>query len=339
MIVLEASVRTGELKGVEIKVENLTKKYGNIVALDNVNLVVERSKITTLLGPSGCGKTTLLKVIAGLEKPSSGKVYFDGIDVTGLPPEKRNIGFVFQDLALFPHLDVYGNIAFGLRIRRYQETEIRRRVREVLDLVGLDPTIFMRRKIDELSGGQKQRVAIARALVIEPNVLLLDEPFAHLDYKIKQRLLSILKRIQKETGTTVLYVTHDQNEAMAVSHYIAVMNKGRIVQYGPPEDVYEKPNSLFVASFFGEVNVLSEDPEYKVLIRPEKLLIDPDDTLLPSIMGRIEDIVFQGALIHVYVRSNGRLYKVTAPKNGRHYSPGTLVRIAWRPEDTIRVRE
>ncbi len=332
-------MRTGELKGVEIKVENLTKKYGNVVALDNVSLVVEKSKITTLLGPSGCGKTTLLKVIAGLEKPSSGKVYFDGTDVTGLPPEKRNIGFVFQDLALFPHLDVYGNIAFGLKIRRYPNAEIRRRVREVLDLVGLDPDVFMRRKIDELSGGQKQRVAIARALVIEPSVLLLDEPFAHLDYKIKQRLLSVLKRIQKETGTTVLYVTHDQNEAMAVSHYIAVMNNGRIIQYGPPEEVYEKPNSLFVAGFFGEINVLSEDPEYKILIRPEKLLLDPEDTGLPSIMGRIEDVVFQGALLHIYVRSNRRLYKVTVPRNGKHYSPGTIVRIAWRPEDTVKVRE
>ncbi len=325
------------MTGVEIQIENITKKYKETIALDNITLTVKKGKITTLLGPSGCGKTTLLKIIAGLEKPDHGRILFDGRDVTSLPPEKRGIGFVFQDLALFPHLDVYGNIAFGLKIRRYREDEIRRRVKKVLELVGLDPGIFINRRINELSGGQQQRVAIARALVIEPNVLLLDEPFAHLDFKIKQNLLTSLKRIQKEAGTTVVYVTHDQNEAMIVSNYIAVMNEGKLIQYGRPMEVYENPRTFFVASFFGEINIIGEKEDSILIIRPEKLEVNPEfqDNVIEGI---IEDIIFQGPLTHIMIRYNSRILKVTTARKLSNLSPGAKIRVGWRKQDVVMVK-
>lgn len=325
------------MRGVEVYVEGVSKKYGQTLALSDVTLRAPRGEITTLLGPSGCGKTTLLKIVAGLEEPTRGRVYFDGVDVTCLAPEKRNVGFVFQDLALFPHLNVSENIAFGLRVRRLPEGEVRRRVVWALELVGLDPSTYASRRIQELSGGQKQRVAIARAMVIEPQVLLLDEPFAHLDYKIKQRLLSQLKRIQRETGVTVLYVTHDQNEAMALSHRIAVMNEGRIIQVGSPVEVYERPNSSFVASFFGEANVLEGEDGW-VVIRPEKVLIDPLEADI-IYEGLVEDVVFQGPLVFIEARINGKLIKVVKPRNGLHIRPGDPVRVGWRREDVWVVRE
>ena len=325
------------MKGVEVYVEGITKKYGSTTALDGVTLRIPPSEITTLLGPSGCGKTTLLKIIAGLEPPTKGRVYFDGRDVTNLAAEKRNIGFVFQDLALFPHLNVFENVAFGLRVRRVPEAEVKKRVYWALDLVGLDPSEFAKRRIHELSGGQQQRVAIARALVIEPAVLLLDEPFAHLDYKIKQRLLLQLKRIQRETGATVVYVTHDQNEAMAVSHRIAVMNNGKILQVGSPEEVYERPNSSFVASFFGEANVLPGEGGF-IVIRPERVLINPDraDTVYDAY---IEDVVFQGPLLHIEARVNGKIIKIIKPRNGMVVKPGDKVRIGWLQKDVRVVPE
>ncbi|MEB3806744.1 MAG: ABC transporter ATP-binding protein [Desulfurococcales archaeon] len=326
------------MPGVEVYAEKITKTYKRVTALREVTLKARRGHITTLLGPSGCGKTTLLKVIAGLEKPTSGKIYFDGEDVTGQPPEKRNIGFVFQDLALFPHLNVYENIAFGLRIRRYSDAEIKRRVYDTLELVGLDPGEFASRRINELSGGQQQRVALARALVIEPAVLLLDEPFAHLDYKIKQRLLLELKRIQRETATTVIYVTHDQNEAMAVSHEIAVMRDGVILQVGAPEEVYESPRSAFVASFFGEANVLPLGDGRFLVVRPERVRVNPERADV-EYEGVVEDVIFQGPLLRLEVRVNGKMIKVIMPRNGGRFKPGARVRVGWRLDDARVVSE
>lgn len=319
------------MPGVEVRVEDIRKRYGRVEALRGITLTFPRSSISTLLGPSGCGKTTLLRIIAGLEKPDSGRVLFDGRDVTRLPPEKREIGFVFQDLALFPHLDVYENVAFGLRVRRVPEPEVRRRVRWALELVGLPPDEYARRRIGQLSGGQKQRVAIARALVIEPAVLLLDEPFAHLDYKIKTRLLVELRRIQREAGATVVYVTHDQNEAMEVSDLLVVMKDGMVVQVGTPEEVYENPASLFVASFYGEANIVGRLDGKYVVVRPEKIRLDGNGSGIPGI---VEDVVFQGPMLRVIVRVNGKTIRALVPRiQGLRLAPGDEVSVYWREDD------
>ncbi len=316
------------MPGVSARLEGIVKRFGSTVALRGVNLEVPRGRITTLLGPSGCGKTTLLKIVAGIEKPDSGRVYFEGKDVTSLPPEKRNIGFVFQDLALFPHLDVYENIAFGLRIRRLPKADINRRVREVLELVGLPPTEFSHRRINQLSGGQQQRIALARALVLEPSLLLLDEPFAHLDYKIKQRLLTELRRIQRETGTTVIYVTHDQNEAMYISHQIAIMRDGKIVQVGAPEEIYDYPADEWVATFFGEANIIKVNNK-KVIVRPEKIRLNPETGVDYVLEGKIVDIVFQGAFLRLEVEVEGQLVRVLLPRNGHRLFIGQKIKLGW----------
>ncbi|MCX8195806.1 MAG: ABC transporter ATP-binding protein [Acidilobaceae archaeon] len=306
-----------------------------------VSLVVRRGRITVVLGPSGCGKTTLLKIIAGLVEPDEGKVLFDGKDYTRVPPEKRGIGMVFQDLALFPHMSVYDNVAFGLRVRGVKEEEVRSRVREALELVGLDPTMYASRKIEELSGGEQQRVALARSLVIEPNVLLLDEPMAHLDYKIKQRLLGEIRRLQRLLGITTVYVTHDQAEAMSIADEVVVMSNGVVLQHGPQREVYERPLSLDVASFFGEANLLEAkfagiEGEGLVAIRPEDIEINPEEELDVVYEGVVEDLVFQGPLIRVDVRVNGNQLKVLVGRREFYklgVGVGSKVRLGWKISD------
>ncbi|ASJ00448.1 ABC transporter ATP-binding protein [Thermococcus gorgonarius] len=251
-------------------------------------LEVRDGELLTLLGPSGCGKTTTLRIIAGLEK-AEGRVFFGEEDVTGKEPYERNIGLVFQDYALFPHMTVFDNVAFGLKLRKLPRNEIERRVREVLEVVGLEG--MEKRYPEQLSGGQQQRVALARALVIEPLVLLLDEPLSNLDAKIRERLRREIRRIQRETGTTTVYVTHDQEEAMAISDRIAVMNAGKILQLGEPLELYYHPKSEFVAKFLGKANLLEleskngraclgglcfevgRDGRVKVFFRPESVVV------------------------------------------------------------------
>ncbi|ABL78314.1 ABC transporter ATP-binding protein [Thermofilum pendens] len=246
-------------KGVSLQVVDVWKTYrdrGRTEALRGVTLEVERGELFSILGPSGCGKTTLLRIIAGLSAPDRGKVFFDGVDVTGLPAYERDIGMVFQDLALFPHLTVYKNVAFSLELAGVPREVAERRVREVLELVHLPFEVFAHRKIQQLSGGQQQRVAIARALARDPRLLLLDEPFSHLDYKVRLELIKELKRLQRETGVTTVYVTHDQNEAMMLSDRLALMKDGVVLQVGRPDEVYRKPANAFVASFLGESNLV-----------------------------------------------------------------------------------
>ncbi|MCC6039311.1 MAG: ABC transporter ATP-binding protein [Thermofilum sp.] len=246
-------------RGVEVRVENVSKVFrdrGVTQALRGVSLTVRKGELFSILGPSGCGKTTLLRILAGLLKPDEGRVFFDGVDVTDVPAYERPIGMVFQDLALFPHLTVYRNVSFSLEIAGWPSDRIERRVREVLQLVRLPYEEFAHRKISQLSGGQQQRVAIARALAREPKLLLLDEPFSHLDYKIRIELIHELKRLQRETGVTTIYVTHDRNEAMLLSDRLAVMKDGVVQQVGTPEEVYRSPANAFVASFLGEVNII-----------------------------------------------------------------------------------
>ena len=323
--------------GVEVVVEDIIKSFGKIQVIRNARMRAPAGRVTTLLGPSGCGKTTLLKIIAGLLFPDSGRVLFDGRDVTRVPPEKRNIGIVFQDLALFPHLNVYDNVAFGLKARRVPEAEVRRRVFRALELVSLEPGIFAFRRVTELSGGQRQRVALARTIVIEPDVLLLDEPLAHLDFKVKQRLLREIKKLQRELGITTIYVTHDQTEAMEVGDYIAIMRDGRIVQEGEPEEVYEHPANSFVASFFGDANIVDlGGGEGLVAVRPEDVLVNPSDGHADyRLPGVVEDRVSQGPLIRLEIRVNtGRetVIKALVPRGQDSYSPGQKVIVGWKRE-------
>lgn len=237
-----------------VELESISKRFGSVIAVDNVSLSVNLGEIFSLLGPSGCGKTTILRIIAGLIKPDSGRVYIGGRDVTDTPTEKRNVGMVFQNYALWPHMTVYDNIAFGLKLRRLPQEEIRRRVKEVLAIVKLEG--FENRYPTQLSGGQQQRVALARALALNPEVILLDEPLSNLDAKLREELRYELRTLLKSLKITSVYVTHDQLEALAMSDRIAVMNHGRILQIGTPREVYEEPKNRFVAAFIGEGTII-----------------------------------------------------------------------------------
>jgi spermidine/putrescine transport system ATP-binding protein len=234
--------------GGSIELSGLTKRFGEI-AVDNIDLTVASGEFFSLLGPSGCGKTTTLRLIAGFEQPTSGRILLDGVDVSDVPPHRRNVNTVFQSYALFPFLSVFDNVAFGLRHQKVGKAELKRRVDEALDLV--DMTSFAKRRPGQLSGGQQQRVALARALVLNPAVLLLDEPLGALDAKLRRSLKIELKALQERVGITFLYVTHDQEEALTMSDRLAVMNAGRIVQIGTPRQVYEEPADNYVADFLG----------------------------------------------------------------------------------------
>src|ERR671927_518374 len=257
----------------EIQLEELTKAFGEHVAVAGIDLDMPAGEFFTLLGPSGCGKTTTLRMIAGFEQPTSGRILLDGSDVARVPPHRRNVNTVFQSYALFPHLDVTKNVAFGLKYQKLDKRERARRVAEALELVNL--TEFAHRKADQLSGGQQQRVALARALVLRPQVLLLDEPLGALDAKLRKTLQVELKALQREVGITFVYVTHDQEEALTMSDRLAVMNAGRIEQVGPPVEVYERPATDFVAGFIGISNILEREGRH-VTIRPEKIRILAD---------------------------------------------------------------
>ncbi|MBQ8504045.1 MAG: ABC transporter ATP-binding protein [Clostridia bacterium] len=237
-----------------IQLQNISKKFDDEVILDNINLTIKDKEFMTFLGPSGCGKTTTLRIIAGFLESDSGQVLFEGKDINNLPPHKRQVNTIFQRYALFPHLNVYDNIAFGLRIKKMKEKDISKKVHEMLELVNLKG--FQRRNIASLSGGQQQRVAIARALAVEPRVLLLDEPLGALDLKLRKDMQVELKNIQKRMGITFIYVTHDQQEALSMSDTVVVMNDGRIQQIGTPIDIYNEPKNAFVADFIGESNIL-----------------------------------------------------------------------------------
>ncbi|NLA70629.1 MAG: ABC transporter ATP-binding protein [Clostridiales bacterium] len=239
-----------------IRLENICKSYdGDNLVLDELNLVVQENEFVTLLGPSGCGKTTTLRIIAGFEAPDSGRVFFDGKDITNLPPNQRPLNTVFQNYALFPHMNVGENIAFGLKISGKSDQYIKDKLKYVLKLVNLKG--YENRRIDELSGGQQQRIAMARAIVNEPRVLLLDEPLGALDLKLRQEMQYELVRLKKELGITFIYVTHDQEEALTMSNKVVVMNEGYIQQEGTPEQIYNEPENAFVADFIGDSNIIS----------------------------------------------------------------------------------
>jgi len=245
--------------GARVRLEGISKRFGSTVAVDAVSLTVEPGEFLTLLGPSGCGKTTTLRMVAGLEEPTAGRIFIDGEDVTDRPPHARDITMVFQSYALFPHLSVWENVAYGLRVLRRPTDEIRRRVGEALVLVGIGD--LGARQPAALSGGQQQRVALARALVLQPKVLLFDEPLSNLDAKLRKRMRDEIRALQRRAGITALYVTHDQAEALAVSDRIAVMARGRVEQLAEPAEIYRRPASRFVADFIGEANLLPVEIE------------------------------------------------------------------------------
>jgi spermidine/putrescine transport system ATP-binding protein len=283
-----------------IALESLRRRYAAGMAVDGINLTVERGEFFSLLGPSGCGKTTTLRLIAGFDPPDSGRVRLEGRDVTNLPPQRRPVNTVFQNYALFPHLTVWENVAFGPRARGLPAADIRRRVAEALAVVQLEP--LARRRPHELSGGQQQRVALARALVNRPVALLLDEPLAALDPFLRRSVQGELKRIQRELGLTVLMVTHDQEEALALSDRLAVMRAGRIEQEGTPRQLYDAPTNPFVAEFLGRANLLADDRSGGwLLVRPVQLRLQahgPTDGERGQ-RARIVDVSFQGSLLQV----------------------------------------
>jgi spermidine/putrescine transport system ATP-binding protein len=257
-----------EMSDLDVELRGVTKRYGEVAAVDDLSLGVRRGEFLSLLGPSGCGKTTTLRLIAGFEHPDEGSLLLGGEDVSDRPPYKRNVNTVFQSYALFPHLTVLENVAYGLKQRRIERGERGRRARQALELVRL--TGYESRKPRQCSGGQQQRVALARALVLEPRVLLLDEPLGALDLKVRRQLQIELKRIQERVGITFVYVTHDQEEAMVMSDRVAVMNGGRIEQLAEPREIYDRPASQFVAEFIGETNLIDAGGE-RIAVRPEAL--------------------------------------------------------------------
>ena len=309
-----------------IRLTDLVMAFGEEVILDHINLYINDHEFLTLLGPSGCGKTTTLRIIGGFQTPTSGDVFFDGVRINSVPPHQRKVNTVFQKYALFPHLNVFENVAFGLRISKaFTEREIRDKVVEMLDLVGLRG--FGERSISALSGGQQQRVAIARAVVNQPRVLLLDEPLGALDLRLRKDMQIELKRIQQQLGITFIYVTHDQEEALSMSDTVVVMDKGRIQQIGTPEDIYNEPKNAFVADFIGESNIIDgvmvEDRVVKlygrkfpcldggfapnepvdVVIRPEDIDIVPEDQ--GQITGVVTDVTFKGVHYDTIVDFDG----------------------------------
>jgi spermidine/putrescine transport system ATP-binding protein len=332
----------------DLEFRNVSKAFDAVKALDDVTLQVRRGEFLSLLGPSGCGKTTSLRLIAGFEQPTRGEIFLDGQPVSRVPPYRRNVNTVFQHYALFPHMTVTDNVAFGLRMKRLPANEVAERVKKMLALVEL-PDLGGRFP-HQLSGGQQQRIALARALVNEPTVLLLDEPLGALDLKVRRRMQQELKRIHREVGVTFIYVTHDQEEALTMSDRIAVMNHGRIEQLDTPSAVYERPHTRFVASFIGMTNALPgtvegrdngaivvrtvdgtrlrgladksmlEGADVDVTVRPEKIRLSRQ---IPSLVencleGRIAEIVYQGANTeyHVALKSGPRLRAVTQNSNG-----------------------
>lgn len=362
------SVQPTNQKPVLLQIRHLSKSYGDTQILQNINLDIYDGEFLTLLGPSGCGKTTLLRLIGGFELPNAGSLQLEGVDIAGLPAEKRPINTVFQQYALFPHMNVYDNIAYGLKLKGVPKTEIDQRVREALAMVQLDHTI--NRRPQDLSGGQQQRIAIARAVVNRPKMLLLDEPLSALDAKLREQMQSELKRLQRELGITFVFVTHDQQEALSMSDRIAVMKNGVFQQIDTPIGIYESPANLFTASFIGETNlfkgkVLEVNPStikvevveqndgfhpIRELPRPKfdvqvgqnvNLLLRPEDIRVyytheghEGLIGNVVDSAYKGSTLDSVIRlKNGNIVKTSEYFNeddpNFNYKLGQEVRIDW----------
>lgn len=344
-----------------VELRNVTKRFGSNMVIDTINLTIPQGQMVTLLGPSGCGKTTILRLVAGLEKPSEGQIFIDGEDVTHRSIQQRDICMVFQSYALFPHMSLGDNVGYGLKMLGVSRSDVKARVKEALAMVDLEG--FEDRYVDQISGGQQQRVALARALVIEPSVLLFDEPLSNLDAKLRVSMRTEIRRIQQEVGITAIYVTHDQSEAMALSDQIIIMNKGVVAQIGTPQEIYYHPVSEFVADFIGEANFLrgkmtgTENglavldvegerlavvpregmrvgEEYTVVLRPESAALS-DEGGLPC---TVELSCFMGSYQNYHVRVGNTLVKLAEndPRNKRIYRVGEQCHLTFAP-DTVHV--
>ena len=333
-----------------IRLRDLCMAFDDELVLDHINLYINDKEFLTLLGPSGCGKTTTLRIIGGFATPTSGDVLFDGVRINDVPPYQRQINTVFQKYALFPHLNVFENIAFGLRMQKLPEAEIKQRVMEMLETVSLKG--FEHRRPEALSGGQQQRVAIARALVNRPKVLLLDEPLAALDLKLRKDMQIELKRIQQQVGITFIYVTHDQEEALTMSDTIVVMDKGSIQQIGTPEDIYNEPKNAFVADFIGDSNIVdgvmhkdflvsfsgvdfpcvdrgfAREQSVQVVVRPEDIeVVSPVEGQL---VGVVNDVIFKGVHFEMHVECEGREWLIHST---RACTPGETIGMRIGPNE------
>jgi spermidine/putrescine ABC transporter ATP-binding subunit len=347
-----------------VSLRRVVKRFGNVYAAKDVELDIAKGEFFTLLGPSGCGKTTTLRIIAGFEYPDSGQVFFDEEDVTYTKPYERGTAMVFQNYALWPHMSVFDNVAYGLKVRKLPKEEIRRRVLEVLDLVGLRG--LEDRYPLQLSGGQQQRVALARALVVEPKVLLLDEPLSNLDAKLRIRMREEIKKIQRTLNITTIYVTHDQEEAMSISDRVAVMNQGRILQVGTPQDIYFRPKNIFVATFIGKSTLLQgkvvkkdadrvvvdvggeariagklasdsgikEGDDAVLVIKPEDFTVDPPEEPYNAIEGVVEFSMFLGSFTQLRMSvANQNLKVFIDPK--KEVKPGSKFVIYVKIDDVL----
>ena len=293
-------------KKIKLKIADMKKHYKNGDGVEGINIEVHEGEFVTMLGPSGCGKSTILRTLGGFLSVDSGDILIDGISVKSLPPEKRPTAMVFQSYNLWPHMTVYENLAFGLEIKKVPKNEIKAEVERGLALVNMSG--FEKKYPGQLSGGQQQRVAIARALLLKPSVLLLDEPFSALDAKIRSQMREELKRIQQELNITVVFVTHDQEEAMALSHRIVVMNKGVIEQIGTPEEIYDRPATQFVASFIGEMNFFMEHDGSAMAVRPEDILITKGEAE-GQIWGRVRTVMILGHYAEINVEVGDQVMK------------------------------
>ena len=333
-----------------VSLKDIVVEFDGQKVLDGLSLDIHDKEFVTFLGPSGCGKTTSLRVIACFVTPKSGNVFFDGKDIANMPPYKRPVNTVFQKYALFPHLDVFENIAFGLRIAKVPEEEIRERVTEMLGVVSLKG--FEKRRVDQLSGGQQQRVAIARALVNRPKVLLLDEPLGALDLRLRKDMQNELKRIQQQMGITFIYVTHDQEEALTMSDTVVVMNGGKVQQIGTPEDIYNEPKNAFVADFIGDSNIVdgvmhkdflvsfsgvdfpcvdrgfAREQSVKILVLPEDIeVVSPVEGQL---VGVVNDVIFKGVHFEMHVECEGREWLIHST---RACTPGETIGMRIGPNE------
>jgi spermidine/putrescine ABC transporter ATP-binding subunit len=349
---------------VDIQLSRVTKRFGRVTAVDGVSFTVRRGSFFSLLGPSGCGKTTILRMISGFEEPSEGQILISGRPMTGVPAYRRPTNLVFQHLSLFPHLSVSENIGFGLEMKKAARPAIRREVAAMLELIELPG--FGDRRIHQLSGGQQQRVAIARALINKPTVVLLDEPLGALDLKLRNQMQLELKRIQREVGTTFVYVTHDQGEAITMSDHMAVMNQGRVEQIGPCEEIYDRPQTAFVAGFIGETNFLDGEVEgsrnggalvrahglsvvtasdgiasgpVTLCVRPEKIRLGRSLENVGNVFpARVVEVVYQGGSSTYTVELENRLRLTATAQNAdeeMRFAEGENVRVGWRPDSAV----
>lgn len=318
-------------KSIKLFLKNLSKRYPNGDGVEGINIDIYEGELLTMLGPSGCGKTTILRAIGGFVEPDSGEIILDGENIVNMPPEKRPTAMVFQGYNLWPHMTIYDNLAFGLKLRKTDKKQIENEVKEALRLVKMEGT--EKKYPSQLSGGQQQRIAIARALLLKPSLLLMDEPFSALDAKIRSQMREELKKLQSELSITILFVTHDQEEAMAISDRIIVMNKGIIEQIGTSEEIYDRPASKFTAEFIGNMNFINKDDEI-IAARPESIVLSKEKG--SGFSGSVDNVMILGHFVEVAVNTEKGIIKAFLPREeAKGFSVGDKVEVSFKSYHTF----